>query len=324
MRTGNWFALTALLTCVDARKTRLTWINGIAHNLDHMDEGRQIISKYFAGKPILFCYNPTAMSHDDDVRGYLTDLTQAGQQKLGIITEEVESLVRHLKKSVAAVGKNGCVVHIAHSQGALITSLATQQLSLTEMGQMEILAFGGAAALRKTPQTPFKRCINYYSVNDPLLMVVPSAAQALRSGLLVGDGDDEFCFLAPRIGDPIQDHNLWGPTYRQALQWEGDRFQRTYLSPLYRISHFLTVFMAMILQAMTDRFQSLSTKILSTTLSFCSRVYINTVELYSEIKRLIVERLIRPLLLVWELIMQMWRRGEKYDSVAVCADQSVQ
>jgi hypothetical protein len=30
-----------------------------------------------------------------------------------------------------------------------------------------------------------------------------------------------FCFLAPRVGNPIADHMLLGPTYASALEWEG-------------------------------------------------------------------------------------------------------
>lgn len=144
----------------------------------------------------------------------------------------VLSQSRHLKEAVASVGTKGRVVHIAHSQGALLTFLAAKQLTPLEMSQIEVIAFGGAAAIRKSPQTPFVRCVNYYSINDPLLWVVPQAAQALKSGFV---GDEEFCFLTPRIGDPIRDHNLLGPTYKTALAWEGQRFQREYLPILYRI-----------------------------------------------------------------------------------------
>ena len=79
--------------CHAVRKTRLTWVNGIAYGLHHMEEGRQGISKIFGGKPVIYCYNPTSMSHDDGV-GYLGDLTQAGTQKLGRVTKEVDVLVK--------------------------------------------------------------------------------------------------------------------------------------------------------------------------------------------------------------------------------------
>jgi hypothetical protein len=136
-----------------------------------------------------------------------------------------------LKEAVTFVGKKGRVIHIAHSQGALLTYLAARQLSPLELSQIEVIAFGGAAALRKTPQTPFARCVNYYSINDPLLFVVPQATQALRSGFV---GDSEFCFLTPRLGDPVRDHNLLGPTYKTALAWEGQRFQNEYQTLIYR------------------------------------------------------------------------------------------
>ena len=148
---------------------------------------------------------------------------------------------RHLKTAVSEVGKRGRVLHIAHSQGALVTTLAAKKLTPLEMNQIEILAFGGAAALRKTPETPFARCINYYSANDPILLLVPSAVQALRSGWI--RDDDEFCFLAPRSGDPIEDHGLLGPTYSQALGWEGQRFQSQYQNLAYRTTRPLVLFL---------------------------------------------------------------------------------
>jgi len=76
------------------KKTRLTWVNGIAHNLDHMEEGGVSISDYFGGKKVEFCHNPTSMTSDDDYVGFIGDLTQAGTHKLGRITSEVDTLVR--------------------------------------------------------------------------------------------------------------------------------------------------------------------------------------------------------------------------------------
>jgi hypothetical protein len=321
---GVFFAIlltTRFCQPVYCRKTRLTWVNGIAHNLDHMEEGEKAISKFFAGKPIVYCHNPTAMEHEEDVRGYLFDLTQAGQQKLGVGTAEVDNLVKHLKESVAAVGKNGCVIHIAHSQGALITQLAAKQLTKEEMNHIEILAFGGATALRKTPQTPFKRCINYYSVNDPLLMVVPSAAQALRSGLLVGDGDDEFCFLAPRIGDPIRDHNLWGLTYAQALQWEGDRFHQIYVSPVYRIYRFVFLLMQALLAALLNRLDTLGKVALRQALLFCAFAYAASLGLALRLQELFRLYVIQPIALLLVLVLEAIKGKEKYEPVAPVLNQ---
>ena len=75
------------------RKTRLTWVNGIGYNMQHMIEGQQEISILFS-KHVEFCHNPTSMSTEDDLVGYLGDLTQAGTQKLGRVTKEVNLLVK--------------------------------------------------------------------------------------------------------------------------------------------------------------------------------------------------------------------------------------
>ena len=74
-------------------KTRLTWVNGVGYSLQHMEEGKKWLSDVFGGKEVLYCHNPTSKAHDDDTMGYLGDLTQAGTQKLGRTTEEVNSLV---------------------------------------------------------------------------------------------------------------------------------------------------------------------------------------------------------------------------------------
>lgn len=227
-----------------APKTRLTWVNGVGYNEWHMEKEAPVIARYFGGKKVEFYHNPTQMIDESDTKGYLRDMSQAGQQKyLGKITEEVNGLVEHLKAAVRSIEKhNGIVVHIAHSQGALVTCLAAKQLTPIEMSKIEVIAFGGATPVRSTPETPFRRCVNYYSLNDPLLFLNPSAESALRSGFnhhfysstTQKANEDEFCFLAPRMGDPIADHKLLNPTYASALEWEGRRFERKYQSYLQR------------------------------------------------------------------------------------------
>lgn len=140
-----------------------------------------------------------------------------------------------MKQAVASVGPHGRVIHIAHSQGALITFLASKSLTKSEMAQMEVICFGGAEAIQSSNDFPFARCVNYYSINDPLLFVVASADKALRSGFFGVEGEPEFVFLTPREGDPVKDHGLLGPTYREALAWEGKRYQKLYLPVWYPV-----------------------------------------------------------------------------------------
>lgn len=78
--------------CV-AVKTRLTWVNGIGYTLEHMEESKNDISRFF-GHKVEYCHNPTSMKNDDDFVGYIGDLSQAGTQKLGKVTEEVNLLVK--------------------------------------------------------------------------------------------------------------------------------------------------------------------------------------------------------------------------------------
>ena len=299
--TTTAILLVFLLRSINARKARLTWVNGIAYHMDHMEEGEEFISQVFGGEKVRFCYNPTKQLHDEDAYGYLSDLTQAGTQKLGMVTEEVNTLAQFLRESVAKVGRKGVVVHIAHSQGALITALAAKQLTPMEMSQIEVLAFGGAAAIRKTASTPFRRCINYYSVNDPLLLVVPSAAQALRSGLV---SDEEFVFLMPRLGDPIADHNLIGPTYAQALEWEGKRFLRSHRSLAYRTLRPPILSFIALLASLAARFDALLKMVLRQMLLRSLAIYARTKRIWNHVQARLDEKLLRPLVLLIKFIME--------------------
>ena len=120
---------SSFLTRSFAPKTRLTWVNGIGYNTEHMERDAPIISKYFGGKKVEWYHNPTSMVDETDTPGFYRDLTQAGQQKyLGRITSEVNGLVQHLRDAVKSVS-SGVVVHIAHSQGALVTCLAAKQIN---------------------------------------------------------------------------------------------------------------------------------------------------------------------------------------------------
>ena len=43
-----------------------------------------------------FCHNPTSMTSEEDMFGYMGDFAQAGSQILGRITEEVNELVKYV------------------------------------------------------------------------------------------------------------------------------------------------------------------------------------------------------------------------------------
>jgi hypothetical protein len=323
-------------------KTVLTWINGIGHTIDHMSSGQTYLSALFGNRPVEFCHNPTAMASPDDTRGRIEDLTQCTTQKLGKITVEVEKLAMHLKEAVRKVGKDGRVIHIAHSQGALITYLAIKKLTKEEMRQMEVICFGGAEVIRATEEFPFARCINYYSVNDPLLFVVPQAARALRSGFMgMGYGrmswstssngpgggtrgedvastleamadpnaEPEFVFLTPREGDPVKDHGLFEKTYLDALRWEGRRYQKLYLQPWHPVTYTVMKFS----HAFITAFHAVFVKILKIIIK---HTLMKLVLMVMSANAWIAQKIFRPFALIlfvlWKKVQDLIRiiRGE--------------
>lgn len=312
---------TRYVVVVLAARTRLTWINGVGYSLDTAATEKREISRFF-GQKVHFCYNPTSMAHTEDHIGYVGDFVQAGTQKLGRLTTEVDKLVDHLRENLSKLGKNGYLVHIAHSQGALITHLATQRLTIEEMKRIEVLAFGGAAALRKTPETPFRRCINYYSINDPLLFLVPSASQALRSGFVTDD--NEFCFLSPRVGDPIIDHYLLSPTYAQALQWEGSRFQRHYQSSMYRSMRIAFLLISSLFEAIDERLREMLKTLIRYVLLWCVSCYLGARGALVFGQVFLSSFVVKPLLLLFSLIHEWIRSlkgGDKYVPVSSIMDK---
>lgn len=201
-----------------------------------MDDPTFVISTVFGNAPVDFCHNPSAMKSESDYLGFLADGIQASTHQLGRTTREVDLLVTHLRAALARVGKAGRVIHLSHSQGSVITWLAAKKLHADECRRIEIISFGGAAAITSA-EFPFARCINYYAVNDPILNVVPRAVAALKSGFAFGGGfEQEIIFLASRTGDPVTDHGLLNPTYLEALVWEGRRYQSLYVSPLGQLA----------------------------------------------------------------------------------------
>jgi len=170
------------------RKTKLTWVNGIAHRPEHMTDPTFVISTAFGNVPVDYCHNPSSMTSESDYIGFFKDGLQASTHQMGRITPEVDNLVIHLRSALKEVGKSGRVIHIAHSQGSVITWLAAKRLNIEECKRIEIISFGGAATICTSEFPYFARCINYYGVNDPILNVVPSAVKALKSGFAFGGG----------------------------------------------------------------------------------------------------------------------------------------
>jgi hypothetical protein len=222
------------------------------------------------------------------------------------------SAFRHLKQALKAVGSRGRVVHIAHSQGALITNLALRRFSESELSRMEVLCFGGGAVIGKADFPALRRVVNYYSVNDPLLNINPRAVQALNSGFTF-QNDPEFVFLTPRVSDPIIEHSLTGPTYMQALAWEGQRFQQQFQSPVYRaLRPILSHYIAFCIYAAKKHD------------AFFIALYQQTLARLFVVLVTIVKKIIAPLAQLFQLLMEYiralirsWSSEEKYEAIPV-------
>mmetsp|Transcript_7158 Transcript_7158/g.10261 ORF Transcript_7158/g.10261 Transcript_7158/m.10261 type:complete len:198 (-) Transcript_7158:184-777(-) len=190
------------------------------------------------------------------------------------------------------------------------------------MEQIEIICFGGAESIHRTSQQPFARCINYYSINDPLLLVVPSAARALRTGFLgsaqisdnaIGSGEPEFVFLSPRSGDPIIDHGLLGPTYIDALEWEGRRYCKLYLPLWHPLASKLTGVGRQMDANLRSALKVIFFQIFLPFILFVERVNMR-------IKELVIAPIILFLKYVWDVILgvvRILKREPKYELVPI-------
>ena len=156
-------------------RVRVTYINGIRTAEPDCRQHAELISDLFA-TPCYALWNKTA--------GAWADLSQATRQKLfAAETEEVLQLAQHLSQQLEAVGSNGVVVHVAHSQGALITALCSRHLSVAQRTRIHVIVLGGAASIS---DREYGSAINYYCSNEPMLYVDSRASRAWK---IVGGGE---------------------------------------------------------------------------------------------------------------------------------------
>eukprot|EP00986_Skeletonema_menzelii_P015246 scaffold11351_cov117-Skeletonema_menzelii.AAC.2 len=59
------------------RRTKLTWVNGIAHLPEHMSDPTFVISTIFGGVNVDYCHNPSSMTSESDYLGFVKDGIQA-------------------------------------------------------------------------------------------------------------------------------------------------------------------------------------------------------------------------------------------------------
>ncbi len=119
-------------------KVRLSTINGIQYTIEHAKNLWEAVSKEFSTR-VHYVYYPT--------KGHqIYDSTAAIWEKHIQINEDlVNTLVEHWKGLIEEVGGlegDGCIYHIAHSQGGLITSRAASKLPPEYRKKIHMITYG--------------------------------------------------------------------------------------------------------------------------------------------------------------------------------------
>jgi hypothetical protein len=147
----------------------------------------------------------------------------------------------------------GRVLHLAHSGGAILTYLAAKfHLTKEETDRIDIATFGGGRSLTRK-YFHGGRIVNYYTNNDPLLMVDRRASllsKLLNESTIKLFFDDDtnatyheirdfkhnttFIYLDCHYNNPVLDHDMHGPAYLLALKIEAKAHQE-------RIQDLLTI-----------------------------------------------------------------------------------
>jgi len=175
----------------DVPGRRLMLVNGILCSKEEMMARGQECSKMLGGERVYVSYNAT--------HGITMDLLETFAQKLGIPTHSCSKLERQARKCLNAVGKDGQVWILAHSQGVEITWGLQSRLSSSEMQQIHVCALGGA---RIIPRGFFKEAVNFASKRD----AVPAVADL--SGYLFGIAGIYDLTLLESDNYPFIDHAL--------------------------------------------------------------------------------------------------------------------
>lgn len=206
----------------------ISFINGIAHSERDWLRVTNLIENIF-GQEIFPFYNPSTGS-------FMSDLTNAGYE-LVIRSNDIQNaqnLANHLRKILANINPKGRILHIAHSAGAILTYLAAKHHLLPEeKDRIDVVTFGGG---RSITRKYFRgRTINYYAINDPLVVVDRRAANLMNKyykynasfiEILEAKHNTSFVFLQGLAQNSIMDHSLEGPTYMGVLRHEAIEYYK--------------------------------------------------------------------------------------------------
>ena len=207
----------------------ISFVNGIYHSENEWREISNELSHIFNIEIHPF-YNPSTGSWFNDAQQATFDLFQKPSN--GTISLQ---LAQHLRNLLLKLDSNGRILHLAHSGGAILTYLAAKyHLTNEEKSRIDVITFGGGHSITKKYFQGYT--VNYYAKNDPLSIIDIRAYQLLNSELRENminwielkdiKYNTTFIFLNGIENNPILDHRMDGPTYRQALIYESIELQK--------------------------------------------------------------------------------------------------
>ena len=145
-------------------KVLISYINGIYHSEQDCIDLAEQIKKIFNIDVRAFYYPSTGSWLKDVLKIGASLFLKSKRNQIAL------QLSLHLKSILNEVGSNGRILHIAHSAGAVITYLAARyHLTTDERNQIDVITLGGGRSI--TRKYFNGRIVNYYSSNDPLVIV---------------------------------------------------------------------------------------------------------------------------------------------------------
>lgn len=196
---------------------RITWINGIANELDGCQESAETISALFDNQNVHYFHNPTY--------GLVSDVLWTGWHKLGYDCAEALALAKVFREQIADLGgvhSGGRILHLAHSHGALVTQIAAAALTEEEKAMIDVITFGPARLVSK--DDGFRSATNFVSYSD----WVSRHDRAVDNHARGYFTSDEVKLLTSLNQTAYVDHIFASPTYQTAL----DEHRMAYLSSL--------------------------------------------------------------------------------------------
>jgi RHS repeat-associated protein len=180
----------------------ISFVNGMRTTLREAFEHTDYISSFSNGYPVHGIYNAT--------HGALADFLESrAQLHWGLTTEPVKALTQFFKDYFAEKGKEATLLHISHSQGAIITRNALRQTPEEIRSRIHLLniAPGGYTHPNHCGTT------RSYSVKNrdfvPYLDVMGRRANA------------GHCYLlSPHPDAPLFDHDFRSPSFSETLETE--------------------------------------------------------------------------------------------------------